>query len=326
MTTEALAPSGTETPPAPPAWSRRAGTAGGVLLGLVLLVAAYAKLIHPAAFVEQIAAEGLDVLLSARAVAFLALGLEVAIGLALTSGVRRLWVLVPAALLVAFFLLLTGRSWYLEAHGLTSADGSCGCFGSLVERTPKEAFLQDLALLLPALALAFVGRESKRPFPRWRAACIAALTMASLAFAAKAPELPLDDLATRLKPGVRVADVCTGRGAERLCLDFVLPEALEGEHVVVMLDVASATAGEAVPALNDYVTAGRGPRLWALAAAEPDALHRFYWEKGPVFEIREAPPSLLKPLYRRLPRSFRVREGRVVETYSSLPPLARLAG
>ncbi|HEX4953276.1 MAG TPA: MauE/DoxX family redox-associated membrane protein [Thermoanaerobaculia bacterium] len=316
----------TASPPLSPPWSRRVGTMGAVVLGLVLLVAAYAKLIHPEGFVEQIAAEKLDLLFSARAVAFLALALEVALGLALVSGIRRLWVLIPASLLVAFFLFLTGRSWYREAHGLSTADGSCGCFGNLVERTPKEAFFQDLALLVPALGLAFFGRGGRQPFPRWRAACIALATMASLAFAWKAPDLPLDDLATRLKPGVRVADICTGQGSERVCLDFVLPEALKGEHAVVMMDLTSEKAAAAVPALNAYATGASGPSLWALSAAEGEQMHRFYWERGPLFEIREAPPSLLKPLYRRLPRSFLVRDGLVVETYSSLPPLARLAG
>src|SRR5512134_3046016 len=86
------------------------GTAAGVFLGAVLLVAVWAKALDPSAFAEQIRVEGLDVLLSAEAVALVALALEAGIGLALALGIRRLWVLVPAALLVAFFTFLTGRA------------------------------------------------------------------------------------------------------------------------------------------------------------------------------------------------------------------------
>src|SRR6185503_18282754 len=104
----------------------------------------------------QIQTEGLAFLLSAQSVALLALALEVGLGLALLLGVRRLWVLVPAALLVAFFLFLTGRAYWRSAHGL-EVDAGCGCFGNLVERSPAEAFYQDLLMLVPALLLAFVG-------------------------------------------------------------------------------------------------------------------------------------------------------------------------
>ena len=57
-----------------------------------------------------------------------------------------------------------------------------------------------------------------------------------------------------------------------------------------------------------------------------EELFGFRFGKGPSFELRETPPALLRPLYRTLPRSFLVRGGRVVETWSGLPPLDELAG
>jgi hypothetical protein len=44
-----------------------------------------------------------------------------------------------------------------------------------------------------------------------------------------------------------------------------------------------------------------------------------------VFQIRQAPPALLRPLYRRLPRAFEVQDGRVVRTYRGMPPLDQVA-
>jgi len=293
------------------------GTAAGVFLGAVLLVAVWAKALDPAAFAEQIRIEGLDVLLSARAVALLALVLEAGLGLALVLGIRRPWVLVPAALLVAFFTFLTGRAWWMSAHGLREAE-SCGCFGNLVQRTPAQAFWQDLLLLVPSLLLSFVGRDRAAGFPRIRTALAAVATVAVALFAWKAPELPLDDLATRLRPGVEVAQICAGGGDNPVCLDTVAPELKQGRHLVVMSNLEDPALGEAVNDLNEM-----GGSV-VLLSASPSEQHRaFFWRFGPKFQVVEAPEPLLRPLYRRLPRSFRVEDGRVTETYAGLPPLSR---
>jgi hypothetical protein len=52
----------------------------------------------------------------------------------------------------------------------------------------------------------------------------------------------------------------------------------------------------------------------------------FFWKWGPTFKIVEAPAELLRPLYRRLPRSFAVQDGRVTATFPGLPPLPKTAG
>ena len=293
------------------------GTAAGVFLGLVFLVAVYAKALDPSAFAGQIRLEGLDVLLSAQAVALIALALEAGLGLALLLGVRRLWVLVPAALLVAFFVFLTGRAWWMSAHGLREAE-SCGCFGNLVQRTPAQAFWQDLLLLVPALLLSFVGRERTARFPTVRTALVVTATVAVALFAWKAPELPLDDLATRLSPGVEVGEICTGAEADAVCLDTVAPELKQGEHLVVMADLEDPALGEAVAGLNKIKDAGR--EVWVLSASPSEQHRAFFWRFGPSFQVVETPEPLLRPLYRRLPRSFRVEDGRVTETFAGLPP------
>jgi len=149
-------------------WKSILGSLGARFLGLVLLVAAGAKAVEPGAFAEQIRLEQLDFLFSVRTVTLIALALEVGLGTVLILGLRRLWVLFPSTLLVSFFLFLTGRNYWLVLNGLRDEDAACGCFGSLIERTPGEAFWQDLLLLLVPLSLAYVGRQvSHRGFP-WR--------------------------------------------------------------------------------------------------------------------------------------------------------------
>ncbi len=309
-----------------PSFDRRRilGILGGVVLGAVFLIAAWAKALDPRAFAAQITLEGLDFLLPAAGVALIALALEVFLGGALVLNLRRWWILWPTSALVAFFLFLTGRAYWRSARGEVSEDAGCGCFGNLVERTPGEAFWQDLALMVPALLLAFLARDRGPASPKLRLAAVGLATLAVLLLAWKAPELPLDDLATRLKPGVDPMAICAGSGDDgtRVCMDAVLPEIAEGEHLVVMAEVEGGPLGDHVEALNEYHWAGVGPTLWVLTAATSEQLFSFRFSHGPSFELREAPAALLRPLYRTLPRSFLVRDGRVVETYRGLPPLA----
>lgn len=317
------------TPSPVPAWKRALGVAGAVTLGLVLLVAAYAKALDPAAFAEQIVAEEVTFLLPAAVVALIAIALEAGLGVALVLAVRRLWVLVPAALLSAFFLFLTGRAWWLTATGRRTEEAACGCFGNLVERTPAEAFWQDLLLLAVPLALAFVGRpRGGRTVPPLRAAAAVLAAVFAAGFAWRAPELPLDDLATRLAPGTEVIELCAGAEPQRVCFDHVLPEVAEGEHLVVLAGLENPELTGAIDRLNAYAldaVPGGAPPLWLVNPDPLEAQRAFFWKWGPAFEVREAPPALLRPLYRRLPRSFRVEDGEVAETWSGLPPFERLA-
>lgn len=320
---------GREQADKPLPWRRLLGVAGGVVLGAVLLFAAWSKALDPHAFAEAIRAEGLDFLLPAPAVAMIALALEVGLGLALVLGLRRLWVLVPVTLLVAFFTALTGRTYWRASHGLLTEGASCGCFGNLVERTPAEAFWQDLFLLLPPLVLAWLGRDRSGPrgasatvrrFPPVRTSLVAVAVVGTLVFAWKAPELPLDDLATRLHPGARVSAVCAGSGAQKVCLDSIVPGLDEGEHWVVLMDLESPSVEGLVDRLNAYSLAGSGPPLAVVAAAVPENLNTFYFQWGPAFPIHAAPAALVRPLYRRLPRSFLVEDGTVTRTFDGLPP------
>jgi len=321
----ALRPLGLPSYPTPSPFKRAVGTLGGCVLGAVLLVAVWGKALDPAAFAQQIHADGLDGLIPASALALLALALEAGLGLALLLGLRRLWVLVPAGLLVVFFLLLNGRAYWLAAHGRAADAAACGCFGNLVQRTPAEAFWQDLALLALPLALAFVGRDRNLPrLPPVRTTLVALAAIAVPVFAWRAPELPLDDLATRLKPGATMSKLCAGGGdvaGAAVCLDAVAPDLDHGDHLVVLDDIDDPALAKAVAGLNAYANAPGAATVWVLTASDAKRQRLFFWRWGPTFKIVEAPAELLRPLYRRLPRSFAVQDGRVTATFSGLPPL-----
>jgi hypothetical protein len=322
------APSEAGLRPAPPSWRRWIGYAGGAALGAVLLFAAYAKAIDPVAFSQQIRDQGLALFGSPFAWAVGALALEVGLGVALLLNLRRRGVLVAATLLVALFVFLTGRTYWRSANGLLSAEEAarCGCFGSLVERTPAEAFWQDLLLLVPALALAWTGRPAPaaaagRGEGRRRAkAGLAALSAVGAgAFAWAAPGLPLDDLATRLAPGTAISELCAGQGDDRICLDSLVPGLAEGRHWVVLADVRAADFPALAAALNRYVGRGAEPGVSVLADLTQEEQMELFWRVAPAFELHETPAALLRPLYRTLPRTFFVEDGRVTRTQTGLP-------
>ncbi len=306
------------------------GILAGLFLGGVFLFAAWAKAIDPAAFVAEIQARGLGFLGGAAPVAYLALALEAGLGTLLVLGVRRLWVLVPTALLVAFFVALTGQDYYRAAHGLEPTSASCGCFGNLVVRSPAQAFWQDLLLLGVPLALVFLGRCPRaRKVPPVRTAAGLLVAAAAVLLAWKAPELPLDDWATRLSPGVPVSELCVGEAAGRVCLGSAVPELDHGKHLVILADLDEAF-GKKVARINGYLDRqaldGGLPSVFVVTTAGQAERRAFLWQWGPGFETREIPEPLMKPLVRRLPRSFLVNEGEVRETWDGLPPFERWGG
>lgn len=167
-------------------WRDHAGTAGAVLLGMVFLVATYGKGWNAddfGAFIDQIRQEELDFLFTATQVALIALALQAGLGTALLLGVRHLVVLLPTAGLVVFLIFLDGRNYWLVAQGLREP-GSCGCFGSLIERTPAEAFWQNLLLMAPLTLLCFWKRRKSGGLPKRRLvpALVAALGVSLWAY------------------------------------------------------------------------------------------------------------------------------------------------
>jgi hypothetical protein len=301
-------------------WPALAGRLGGLLLGAILLVAAAPKALDPLALAEQIRAEGVGgPAWLARGLALAVIALEAGLGTALVLGVRSRGVLVAATGLVVLFLASTGRAYWRDVQGILPQDAACGCFGNLIERTPGQAFWQDLLLLVPALALAWWGRPAA-PIARWRGGTAIGVAGVAAALSLAAPGLPVDDLATRLSPGVAVGEICGGRDKQRVCLPAIAPE-IAGDAWVILADLESEAFAAQVPALNQFARSAAAPPLVVLTTATSAEIRAFFWRAAPAFAIHEAPPALLRPLYRALPRSFRVERGRVVETSRGVAPV-----
>jgi hypothetical protein len=194
------------------------GSIGAFILGVVLITATFGKVAEPIVFVEQIRNEGLDVFFSANTVALIALAVEMWLGVALLLGDRSRWILVPATVLVAFFLFITGRTYWLVLTGEIDNTYDCGCFGVFLQRTATEAFWQDLFLLVPPLLMCFVGRRSSGSHrPSWRFWIGVVGAVIVVAYVVVGIGLPAEDLVEFEEPVSVTAD-----GTFRLTDDYAL--------------------------------------------------------------------------------------------------------
>src|SRR5262245_8742373 len=116
------------------------GSLAARVLGAVLLVAAYAKALDPPLFAGEVQALiGLPAT-AAHVAGLLLIAFEAGLGAALLAGDRR-----PGLLFLtnATFLFFVGVVGVQLLRG-EEAQVSCGCFGNLLERTPRQAFVEDL--------------------------------------------------------------------------------------------------------------------------------------------------------------------------------------
>lgn len=286
--------------------ARIVGIVASVALAGVLLFSAWAKGLDPHGFADQMVRDGF---LSAG-LAFPAAVAVVAIEAALAAGLllaRRPVVLIGSTLLMAGFF---GLALYQYLYPPTDPS-SCGCFGNLVLQSPGQHLLvNSLFVLLALLAWLARDRTLRMPWLSWGVVLVALVAGTGLPLAA--PTLPVDHLATQLKPGAEI-------GALRI--DEILPELQVGQHLVLLIDRADEQTREDIARVNEIVAMSFDSQVqvFGLAEENEELAMEFFWTAGPAFDVRGAPWSLLKPLYRTLPRTFLVEDGKVTRVWNEIP-------
>jgi hypothetical protein len=206
-----------------------------------------------------------------------------------------------------------------------SEQSGCGCLGNFVERTPQQALQEDLIFVGLAI-VAFVGRRppTAAPQPRWPRWAIAFGGMAGIAFCLLSPRLPLDNMATRLKPGVAIGAVKFGDQA----LDNYSAGLQDGRHLVLLWDRSrdDEATKQAVDRINTSMTrlADSGIAVWGLAEKNEELSSQFFWRMGPQFDFIEPPHAFMRALYRKLPRAALIVDKQVVKVWNEIPDEATL--
>jgi uncharacterized membrane protein YphA (DoxX/SURF4 family) len=273
-------------------------------LGLVLLVAGLLKGADPAEFVRQVGTYGILSGMAAAALAYFLIPAEVALGASLLAGFLTRWAAAAGASLMVVFMGVTAYGWSM---GRTE---SCGCFGSLASRTPGEVLLEDTGFLVLGLLAFFLARREER-VPGWKGMAVGTAALGAILLSTSAYSLPLDPLVTDLRVGRRV---------ENLPLRESPVDLASGDHLVALLDLGSPDVGSVVKKLNGFSEAPGSPSVVAFYAGEVDEKTVFCFNYSPKFEVVPVLRSDLKRLYRKLPRFFRVQDGRVAGVWDGTPP------
>jgi len=276
-----------------------------VALGLIFIAAGLLKAVDPGEFARQIETYGIVSGRAAAGLAYLLIPLELALGTALVVGYRSR---LAAAMTGALLLLFMGATAYAWSQGKTEG---CGCFGSIASRTPGQVLLEDAGFLALALAAMLLSQPSLSRL-RWRPVTVLCVVLAAgIALPAGAYALPIDSLVTDLKVGKRSSD---------LPLQEAPMDLAKGDYLVALLDVNAADSRDTVKRLNQLNGEKAGATVVAFFGGEVDEKTIFCFNTSPSFEVVAVPRTDLKRLYRKLPRFFHLKEGRVSRIWDGVPP------
>lgn len=166
--------------------NKRAATIAGVtirvLLGVVFIISAAAKLWSIDQFELYVYSFGFLSLDLSFILARLCIGVELTLGALLVTGWHRRATLTSTALILLFFSIFLG---YAALSGRTD---SCQCFGQLADMPPAVSLLKNAILLaLTLLATKLAMKEQSRRWRLW--ACIGAAAVGmTLPFVISVPD------------------------------------------------------------------------------------------------------------------------------------------
>lgn len=246
-----------------------------VIMGLVLLVAGLLKAADVELFMAQIRAYDVfthPVPLLAGAWGLVAV--QCTLGAALIVGYRPGRTLPFAALI--WLILLGGTGW----AAWTGATDECGCFGALLERSPKFAFVENLFFLAATLfAWSTLKRAPAATRPIQRATvAVACLLGVLLPFAFGVP------IASTLNPDKDALPVL--RALKDLEVSGIdTPELDRGTHLLFLLSTDCMHCLDALPLLDELAEAeGIPPLVGICPNRELDRLS-FIEQFAPAFPL-----------------------------------------
>jgi len=237
----------------------RAARGAQILMGAVLLLSGVLKVWQPVLFYWELVpyAQLLGVTSSwqlfARAGLVVA-PFECALGLALLANWRPRWTMPVAVALMAFFIGLMLLAWK------AGATDECGCFGTLVDRSPAEAAAEDV-VMLALLLFGWWGARLRLPW-RWGGALVVGGAVLSLLVGAGRFVPDMERLQrSDLLPGVRLA----GLRVKGLTVDLQ-----KGEFLVELFSPKCGRCLASAPRLNALARKGDLPTIVGLSAFAHD--------------------------------------------------------
>jgi thiol-disulfide isomerase/thioredoxin len=278
------------------------------IVGVILLGAGIMKATDMELFVRQIKGYGIisqPMLVSFGAWGMIALQFTLGVGLLLFYRPKYAF---PVATLL-WLILLGATSWAWA----TGATDDCGCYGSWLKSTPKEATFENLALLLLTVS-AWTSHHRARAVPtptkRWAvaAACIIGLVM-PLMFGFSISATMQSD------PGLDIGKLKVYGVEDQVDLE-------QGAYLLVLMGTDCAHCKELLAEIDMLAEEQDVPRLIALTKDNESKRKRFVDQFMPIFPVAQIGDKEFWRLLGtgKMPRLMLVQDGRVQKIWDQTVP------
>ncbi|MEA1949474.1 MAG: hypothetical protein U9N83_19520 [Thermodesulfobacteriota bacterium] len=253
-------------------WVSRA-TAG--IIGVVFISAGIIKGLDIELFIRQIKYYGIiDHRILLVACAWSLISLEFALGLALMVYYRPKIILAVTGALMILFILVTARAW------MAGTLEDCGCFGTLLKRSPGTAIIEDF-LLLGGVCLAWAAyQQNSNPERRLKWVIPAIGCVVGLI-------IPLASGFSLF--GLSNAHV-ENNDLDLTNIQVLAPGSIDlrnGTHLIVIMSTGCAHCQDAVAELNCMVEDNELFDVVSLCADCEEDRNRFVEEFKPVYPVAQ---------------------------------------
>ena len=291
------------------------------IIGVVFLVAGLTKIWDPVLFFWEAVMPaqifvGRETVEMVASLALLLGPLECLVGLALLVDWKPRLVLPIGAVMMVFFIAITAQAWH---RGMGE---SCGCFGTLIDRSPVEAMVENF-LMLGLLVFSWWGLRRRSvalwAWGRWVVLVggLVALTVLGFRYMPERDRIADSDL--------QVGDYLKGVSVLDANIDLT-----QGAYLIELFSPTCHYCQAAVPKLNVWAADPEVPRLIALSQYPKDhpATAQFKMQFRPRFTIAAISLADFKRLThgQGYPRLAYIVDGVVVRVWErhAFPSLAEL--
>lgn len=278
--------------------------------GIILLGAGVLKAMDISLFMTQMKAYGVishPVLLLAGSWGMIIL--QCTLGMALLLYFRPKWTLTATILL--WIILLGGTIWAWA----TGATGECGCYGSWLKNTPREASVENAVLLLLTVAARFKADIGSGEKERLKAAVLTGTLILGLAL----PFIFGASISGSLDPEY---------GLNKIELGIVKPAGLgavdfgRGTHLVLLMGTDCHHCLELLPEVEMLALTPGLPGMVAFCLDSDEERRRFVEEYQPSFPLGRIDDDLFWKLLGNgsTPRLLLIRQGRIEKIWDQEIP------
>ncbi len=278
-----------------------------IAVALILIFAAVLKAFDPEAFALQIAEYGIfPDLAGIGAWGFLLA--EFTLGAFLILNLySRLTNLATIALLALFI----GVTFYAMQNGVME---NCGCFGNLVHRPPTQVMLEDAVMLLAVSYSTFVLWNSDPIAIKPRVIIASIFVVLAMATAVFSRHLPVDNYVTELRPGVRPQPWLS----QNLRVDLA-----EGNFMVFLVSMLADNFPDQARRISLISQNLPDQVLPVVLIVDPaDELVKLTFQYGIACPAGWVDSKAARRLYRTLPRSFLIRDGRITRVWNGIAAMS----